>query len=181
MGQDEKGTTKFLTFGKVNIPKPYESRESAEDKYVVYGDKYGYYNLYPVFLLKLYNESAIHSSIINVKASYIIGEGLKIKGGEELNIQVNAQDSFSELVDKVVKDYLIFNYVGIEVLYNALNEPIEYHHIPAHYLRLNKSKNRFWHCDDWVYKNNVTNFNICVLTLLMEIVRYFILMVLTHL
>lgn len=155
-GQVEKGQVEFLNFEKVNIPRPYESREVSEDRYVIYG----YDNLYPYFLLRLYNESAIHSSIINVKSTYIIGDGLRLKGDKEFDIQVNSKDSFNELVDKVVKDYLIFNYFGIEVLYNALNEPIEYHHIPAHNLRTNKSKTKFWYSEDWTYKKDLINYDV---------------------
>lgn len=134
-----------LKFEKNNIPKPYESIEKSDDKFVTYG----FNNLYPNFLLQLYNDSPIHSSIINAKTTYIIGDGLKFEDGTDLTFQVNPSDTIKEFADKIVKDYLIFNYFAVEVIYNVFAEPIEYHHVPAHKIRMNKSKTKFWFNEDW--------------------------------
>lgn len=128
-----------------NIPKPVESVEKNQDKYVSYGVD----NNYPNFLLKLYNECPVHASIINSKASYIIGDGIRLKDGTAINKKVNAEDSFDELISKIVKDYLIFNCFAIEVVYDKFKKPIEYHFVPANRVRCNKSKTKFWVSENW--------------------------------
>lgn len=137
-----------IKFEKYNVPQPFEERNLSDDKMV----KYGYDNLYPNFLLKLYTECSSHASIINSKSTYIIGEGLKYKNGNLINVEVNPSETLSDFIGKVVKDYLIFNCFAVEVIYNALNQPINYHFIPAQNIRTNKTKTKFWYCAD--YKNS---------------------------
>lgn len=138
-----------LKFDAINIPKPYESTEKNNDKFVQHGTN----NNYPNFLLKLYNECPVHASIINGKSNYIIGDGLKYKSGQDVNVKVNAADTFNEFVNKIVKDYLIFNCFAVEVVYNKLKQPIEYHFVPANKVRCNKGKTKFWVSDDWLYNS----------------------------
>src|SRR4051812_4295129 len=110
-----------VKFAGIQVPTAYESIEKSNEKFVYHGTD----NLYPNFILKLYNESSIHCSIINSKANYILGDGLKYKDGKDVAVKVNAADSFDELVSKITKDYLIFNCFAVEVIYNALKQPIE--------------------------------------------------------
>ena len=134
-----------INFQKSNIPVAYESKETADTKFV----NYGYDNLYPNFILSLYNDSPIHASIINSKCTYIIGDGLKTDNGTDVDFSVNASDNIKELVDKLIKDYLIFNAFAIEVCFNSFGVPIEYHHVPVNKVRCNKSKTKFWFNEDW--------------------------------
>lgn len=135
-----------LDFANQNIPSPIESRNTSDTTYV----SWGLGNTYPNFLLGLYQDSAVHSAIINQKCSYIIGNGLKIDGTTDLDIQINPSDSIKEFTSKIIKDYLIFNAFAVEVIFNVFGEPIQYHHIPVHKLRMNKSKTKFWFCEDWL-------------------------------
>lgn len=144
-------TIDILQLAKQIIPTSYESRPLASDVMV----KFGIDNLYPNFLLNLYNKCPIHHAIIDTKASYIIGDGLKLKGGGDLNISVNANDTLAEFLDKVVKDYLIHNAFSVEVQYNELtyrDKALSYNHVPTHCIRLNNEKTRFWYSDNWLYK-----------------------------
>jgi hypothetical protein len=75
---------------------------------------------------------------------------LKYKDSGDVKINVNADDTIDEFVSKVIKDYLLFNAFGVEVIFNVFGVPIEYHHIPLHRLRMNKSKTKFWYCEDWL-------------------------------
>jgi hypothetical protein len=142
---EKQNNVEVLKFDKNNIPVPYESKETNDNKYV----SYGHNNLYPNFLLSLYNDSPIHSSIINSKATYIIGDGLKSVDGKDLDFKVNASDGIKEFADKVIKDYLIFNALAVEVVFNVFGEAVEYHHVPMHRVRTNKSKTKFWYNEDW--------------------------------
>lgn len=143
--------TEVLKFEKYNLPQPYEDKKISDDKMM----PNGYDNLYPNFLLKLYNDSPIHHSIVNAKATYIIGDGIKYKQGEVLDIRVNPSETFTDFIGKCVKDYLIFNYFAVEVIYNALNQPIEYYFVPAHRIRTNKLKTKFWYSEDFRDKKNI--------------------------
>jgi len=147
---NNSGSVEVLSFEKCNIPAPYENINTPEDRYVAYG----YNNAYPDYLLSLYNGSPIHAAIVNGKATYITGDGLKYDNGTAVKVKVNPADGFDEFIDKCVKDYLLYNYFAVEVTYNSFNEPIEYHWIPANRVRTNKSKTLFWYCEDWVFKSN---------------------------
>jgi hypothetical protein len=138
----------MLNFGANEVPNPKESNEKDDNAYVKYGSG-EYNNKYPNFLLELYNSSPIHSSIINSKATYIMGDGLGVNG-KPMNVKVNEVDTMADFVGKVVRDYLIFNYFCVEVVYNSLKQPIQYFHVPAQKIRTNKTKTKFWYSkENW--------------------------------
>ena len=142
--------THIMNFGVQNLPTPYESKNTNDNTWTYHG----YNNLYPIFLLDLYTNSSVHSSIINVKNVYIQGDGLKLND-KDLDIKVNAEESIKTFTDKVIKDYLLFNAYAVEVCFHPITfSPIEFHHVPIHKLRTNRSKTKFWYFDDWSYKSN---------------------------
>jgi len=145
MAEQKENKVEILKFDAIRIPQPNESNEKSDDKYITWGTN----NLYPNHLINIYNESAIHSSIINSKANYITGDGLKYVDGDNIRLKVNAADTFDEFVSKVVKDYLIFNCFAVEVIYNTFNVPIEYHFVPVQRVRTNNNKSKFWVSKDW--------------------------------
>jgi hypothetical protein len=151
---EEKKNIITLDFSTANIPQPYESKNTSEQTFV----NWGINNLYPNFLLELYGSSAVHSAIINQKTTYLIGNGIRVNDNEVSDtVMVNSSDSFKEFISKLIKDYLIFNAFSVEVVFNVFGEPIEFHHIPLHKIRMNKSKTKFYFCDDWFYKRkNIT-------------------------
>jgi len=150
-GQTE--SREIVKFNQHITPPPVEVIQSNSDNVYV---RYGLDNLYPNFLLKLFNESPLHKGITNSKIDYIIGDGLTFKGAtKQLTFKPNPTDSFNEFISKLVNDYLIFNYYAIEVIYNKLNKPIQYNHIPAHKIRCNKDRSKFWYSNDWFYEPNI--------------------------
>ena len=142
---------KVYNFGNENYPKPIEQNKYAENTFVSFGND----NLYPQKLLKLFNESPTHGSIVKQKAAYIIGSGLQINN-KQLDIMVNPEDSLSSFVKKCVIDYLVHGYYCVEVTFNIFNQPLEYFHIPAHQARWNYSKSKIWVYEDWSYRKNLT-------------------------
>lgn len=138
-------------FAKTIIPVPFETRPLSNDVMV----KYGIDNLYPNFLLNLYSKCPIHAAVINTKASYIIGDGLKRKDGQDFTIPMKGMETFNEFIDKIVKDFLIFNAFAVETQYNELtykDTTLAYNHVPAHTLRTNKEKTKFWYSEDWALR-----------------------------
>ncbi|WP_428329050.1 phage portal protein [Mucilaginibacter sp.] len=143
----------IVRFNQHVTPPPVERIQSNSDKVFV---RYGIDNLYPNFLLKLFNECPLHKGIINSKIDYIIGDGLTLKGGDkDVKFKPNPSDNFNEFISKIINDYLIFNYYAIEVVYNKLNKPIQYNHIPAHKIRCNKDRSKFWYSNDWFFDPNI--------------------------
>ena len=145
----------ILNFANQNIPVPYQPTNVGEDSYV----PYGYDNLYPHYLLNLYANSPIHSSLINGKSTYIMGNGISFAGSKDAKkVMVNPEDSLAEFASKCVLDYLIFNYFAVEVIFNKFSQPIEYHWVPAHTIRTNKSKTKFWYSEDWTIKKKLIKY-----------------------
>ncbi|WP_313235734.1 hypothetical protein [Sphingobacterium multivorum] len=149
-----KGKIMNLQMGKQVIPLATERNKGNRkggDVMTFYGDN----NLYPNFLLQLYNDSPIHKGIVNSKVDYILGDDVVYKNSDKkADHKVNKDDTIESLLRKVVKDYIIFNYYAIEVIYNAVGEPVEYNHIPANTIRTNKNKSKFWFNADWYANQN---------------------------
>lgn len=149
-----KGLIKNMSLAKQAIPYPNERNKGNRkggDVMTFYGD----INLYPNYLLSLYNNSPIHKGIVNSKVDYILGDDVIYKGTDQkAEHKVNSEETIETLLRKVVKDYIIFNYYAVEVIYNASGEAIEFNHIPASSIRTNKNKNKFWYCNDWYANQN---------------------------
>jgi hypothetical protein len=135
-----------LNFENINVPLATESKNTSPDTMV----NWGLNNNYPAFLVDLYNQSSVHSAIINQKTTYIIGAGLVDVNNKPLDIQVNPSDNLGEFVSKVIKDYLMFTSFGVEVVFNVFGQPIEMYHVPMHKVRTSKNKTKFWINDDWL-------------------------------
>ena len=152
MNENDSMKMMGLNFAKKIIPSPTENKPSSDDVMI----RFGLDNLYPNFLLNLYHSCPIHHAIIDTKAQYIIGDGLRLKSGADFTLIPNISESLSEFLDKIVKDFLIHNSFAIETQYNELTyskETLAYNHVPAHSVRMNKSKTNFWVSDDWSLKS----------------------------
>ncbi|WP_316797326.1 hypothetical protein [Pedobacter agri] len=136
----------LIQFAKEITPLPIEIINKGNNNYTKYGND----NLYPNFLLKLFNKSAIHKGICTSKVDYIFGDGLVDADGKNLGeIKVNPIDTLQEFIQKVVNDYVIFNAFSVEIVYNVLNQPFQYYHVPVNKVRPNRDKSKFFVCDDW--------------------------------
>ncbi|WP_312745926.1 hypothetical protein [Sphingobacterium multivorum] len=147
---DEKNNSiniKVENFARFITPLPIEPKQSNADKHVNWGED----NLYPNFLIDIADKSSLHGSILNSKSNYIYGDGLiDKKSGEFLEeIQVNEDDSLSELIKKCINDLVYFNAFAVEVTFNQLGEPYSYYHVPFQHVRLNNSKTTFFVNKDW--------------------------------
>lgn len=52
--------------------------ESSGDSWINYGNTAPFKNLYPQFLIDMYNNSATHRAIVDAASSYIAGKGILI-------------------------------------------------------------------------------------------------------
>ena len=100
---------------------------------------FGADNLYPDFLVELFNKSPKHNAIVSAKASYIAGIGTEVFGQNTTDIakaeaklkNINAYETYEELKAKIAYDLELFNGFCVEVIWNkAKTSPSEYYHIP---------------------------------------------------
>jgi hypothetical protein len=146
MEEKKNNNLASINFDAVNIPQPTESK-SSNDTPVQWGDS----NKYPLFLLsELYAKSPIHSNIINGKSTHIVGDGLYSKAtNKPLVLKPNTDDTLELFVDKIVKDYLIFNAFAIEVNFSVVDGSIvNYYHIPMQRIGLNEAKDKVFYFGD---------------------------------
>jgi predicted transcriptional regulator len=118
---------------------------------------FGADNLYPDFLIELFNKSPKHNAIVSAKASYIAGIGTEVFGSSTEEIakaqaklkNINAYETYEELKAKVAYDAELFNGFAVEVIWNkAKTAPSEYYHIPFKNVRKGLEGD-YVYCADW--------------------------------
>ena len=105
-------------------------------------------NLYPNFLIDLYNNSSTHSAIINGTANMIAGNDIIIdEEGEDENLDryiklknffyhVNGKETLHEVIKKVSLDFKLQGAFALHIIWNkAKNEIVELYHIPVERVR----------------------------------------------
>jgi len=118
---------------------------------------FGADNLYPDFLIELFNKSPKHNAIVSAKASYIAGIGTEVFGSSTEEIakaeaklkNINAYETYEELKAKIAYDAELFNGFAVEVIWNkAKTAPSEFYHIPFKDIRKGLEGD-FVYCADW--------------------------------
>jgi predicted transcriptional regulator len=118
---------------------------------------FGADNLYPDFLVELFNKSPKHNAIVSAKASYIAGIGTDVFGQNTTDIakaeaklkNINAYETYEELKAKIAYDAELFNGFCVEVIWNkAKTAPAEYYHIPFKDVRKGLEGD-YIYCADW--------------------------------
>lgn len=150
----------FIKFADSKIP---EFKEVKNKDWVYYGED----NLYPEYLLYLYNKADRHGAIINSKTKYICGSGLKkdqnIHGGfndwtEDVNgvkvkhkaARVNRDgETMFDILEKSQKDIEIFGGFRWCVIKNRLGQVCEIYHVDFYKFRRDKDTDGFWYSEDW--------------------------------
>ena len=136
-----------LKFKADQLPEPIENYSRNDNRIV----QWGLNNQYPYFLLNLYQNSPIHSSVVNQKVNFILGAGIDSKSKKDISkYKVNPSDSLYEFLNKIVTDLIIYGAYSVEVIFNRLGKPVQFYHIPMHRIRLYKSKNKFVYREDWI-------------------------------
>lgn len=129
-----------------NIVSPREKRIPGKD-FIEWGDN----NLYPDYLLGLYNNVATLKSIIDGCVDYIAGDDVTIlpfRGYE--NGIVNAKgDTIVEQVRDVARDYELYGGFALQVIRGRDGKPSEIHYVDLRFLRMNKECDVFYYCEDW--------------------------------
>jgi hypothetical protein len=117
--------------------------------------KYGKDNLYPQELIRLYNEHPEHRSIVNRKARYIWGKGLKaVNPNDELKVNTfidnfNRKETLNQVGKKLSTNTELFNGCYIEIITNLQGQPIEMYFLNSANCRISECETKLYFCKNW--------------------------------
>lgn len=142
--------------------KPPMFKEAKAGSLVLYGKSAN--DLYPDYLIDLYNESTNHKAVIDAKIRYTTGGGWTVDTigmdiatraiYEDKMRKINEQgDSLTDLTNKISPDFQIFNAFAIEVVYNkSRSKWVSLNYIPISRIRAYKTESgeiKYIHLTDW--------------------------------
>jgi hypothetical protein len=128
-------------------------KENKAKGYVTFGAD----NLYPDFLIELFNKSPKHNAIVSSKASYVAGIGTKVIGQNTVDIAkaeakiqaINAYETLAQVKNKIAYDLELFNGYCLEIIWNKAKTAIaEIYHIPFKNIRKGL-EGEYVYCEDW--------------------------------
>lgn len=153
-----KSEISVLHLSEFNLPS---IGEFSNKNYISFGDD----NLYPQYLLELYNGSSINSAIIKGVSAMIYGEGLEATDRDNSNEHKEQWLRLKSLLRHSQKDVLkclafdlkLFGMCYVNVIWNKPRTKIaQIHHIPAQYIRSGKA-NGDGMVDSYLYSADWTN------------------------
>lgn len=105
--------------------------------------KFGTDNLYPNYLMELFNQSAKHGAIVKGKSKYIYGKGFEIEKAANQN-----GDSWNKVLKKCILDDELYGGYYLQIIWNALKNIASVSHIEYHKVRCYKD-GKFGVKSDW--------------------------------
>ena len=128
---------------KYKTPDFYQEKNK---KYVNFGSD----NLYPLYLVDLFNRSAKHNAILTGKQTYVYGSGLKIEGVWDLFANANRFDSLDEIFNKCILDKLLYGGYALQIIWDRVGESIaEIYHMDFSKIRSNVDNTEFYFNNEW--------------------------------
>lgn len=114
--------------------------------------RYDVDNMFPQRLLQIVDESPMQSAILNNRINYIIGAGFSTV--EDNIFTPNMQESWLDLFEKCVRDYVYLGAFAIQCILNESGNRFSFYHTPVDQVRLGKytEKNiieKAYLCSDW--------------------------------
>lgn len=117
--------------------------------------KYGKDNLYPQELVRLFNEHPEHRAIVNRKARYIWGRGLKaVNEVDQIKVNTfidnfNRKETLNQAGKKLSLNTELFNGVYVEVITNLQGQPIEMYILNSANCRISECETKLYFCKNW--------------------------------
>jgi len=150
MENEIKNRIKILNFNKAYVAPIYKYNKNRS---LI---EWGVNNLYPVYVLDLYNNygSTTHKSIINRKVKLTSGQGWETVANPELERFIK-ENKLNKEVRKVSLDYELYNGFCLEIIYNREGTEISsVKHVPFHKVRIGIPSDdlefsHYWYSDDW--------------------------------
>jgi hypothetical protein len=126
--------------------KTPEFFQEKNKKYVNYGSD----NLYPMYLVDLFNRSAKHNAILTGKQTYVYGAGLEMEGTWDLFVNANRFDSLDEIYNKCILDKLLYGGYALQIIWDRVGENIaEIYHMDFSKIRSNVDNTEFYFSNNW--------------------------------
>ena len=137
-----------ITFRDYSINPPVINKFTRPNTWV----NYDYDNLYPVRVLELVNSSPLQKAILESKKTYIYGAGLEPT--DENIYTPNMFDSWAELIEKCLEDYVYLNAMAVQLVLNESGNRFSFFYQPVDQVRLgNYNEKNFiekaYLCTDW--------------------------------
>lgn len=129
-----------ILFREAHVP---ESNEKIKNGAVTWGKD----NLYPQFLVSLYEDNPIHGGIINQKVNFITSGG--ISGNTEVINNGNQVYSIEEIIDSIALDVELFNGFSMIFKRNAMTKQWEARPIDFELVRATEDMIYFEISDNW--------------------------------
>lgn len=133
-----------IQFTNEVLPKTIES---PINEWIGYGDG-DYKNLYPNYIIDLYNNSATHAAVVNATAAMIAGEDLIVEEGDDLQQYValkkfladaGENTTLHEIITKISFDLKLQGAFALNVIWSKDRSRIsQIKHIPVEKLRVGK-------------------------------------------
>lgn len=142
-----------VNFGKAKeIPSSKESEDKKKGLV-----KWGNNNLYPEFLIELFEGSAWHQGIIKSKVNYIAGMGVESSSDiSKFILNTPNQNSIDDVVESMAFDYELFNGFCTVGHWNETedNKKVVYwEHYDFEKVRTSTDGKKFFYSEDWSISN----------------------------
>lgn len=133
-----------------NIKIPEMIEVSVKNKEYV---GFGIDNMFPNYLLQLYNQCADHQSIIDGCVNYVMGNGITIVNNvklEEFAKNVNADgETLADIMRKAELDFQIFGGFALKLITNNFGELVEIYNVKLDEVRLNEDSTNSYISNLW--------------------------------
>jgi hypothetical protein len=157
MKNTENKTPNVIKFSLIDPDDTFElpsyEESDARGKALV---NWGVDNRFPNNLFEMSQSSPSLSAIINGTVELIKGEHI------EINPDIHAaqdlyyypflnrnEETASEVVEQLVRDYMLYGTFAIQVIYNKLDKKAELVALPAEYIRMNEDREVIYFCKKW--------------------------------
>ena len=148
MSKTERANISFAAidpYVESHMVSPVEKKTAGKD-IVEWGDG----NMYPDYLLELYNGVATLRSIIDGCVDYIAGDDVTILPLRGRKGVMNVKgDTIVEQVRDIAKDYELYGGFALQIIRGKDGNPSEVYYIDMRFLRMNKECDVFYYCEDW--------------------------------
>ncbi len=139
--------------------------ESISDSWVQYGTG-TYKNLYPQFVIDLYNSSPTHAAVVNATSAMIAGDDVVVEEGAEDNLDAyvklkkflagaNRKETLHEVIKKISFDLKLQGGFALNIIWSQDRTTIaEIYHVPVERVRCGKLNEwgqveEYWLSADW--------------------------------
>lgn len=128
---------------ETNLPIVKEIKDGRRD-YVYWGEN----NLFPQYIIDLYQHSALFETIVRGISDYVMGNDVV----SDLNVMNKDRDTIQDIVENSVMDYIMFNGFAMQIFRDSDNKITEIYNIDFQNLRVGKDDN-IYYSPDWSKQN----------------------------